>query len=130
MNPSSPDSRPGPGSNPGTDIVTKIIFPVVDMVEAIGFYRVLGFEVESYDGGYAWVRHRGEELLHLALVTDLDTAANRAAGYFHVQDAAAWHAAWSDGGVAVEELIDQPWAMREFRLHDPAGNLLRVGQNL
>ena len=56
-------------------------------------------------------------------------AANRAAGYFHVQDAAAWHLAWSDAEVEVSPLIDEPWGMREFTLHDPSGNKLRVGQN-
>lgn len=49
--------------NPGTRIVPKIIFPVGDMTAASEFYRALGFEVESYDGGYAWVKHRNEELL-------------------------------------------------------------------
>lgn len=116
--------------NPGTRIVPKIIFPVGDMTAASEFYRALGFEVESYDGGYAWVKHRNEELLHLAFVADFDQAANRAAGYLHVQDAAAWHAAWAANGIEVEELIDQPWGMREFMVRDPSGNLLRVGQNL
>ncbi|MEM9607997.1 MAG: VOC family protein [Actinomycetota bacterium] len=114
---------------PSERIVTKIIFPVSDMTVAIGFYEGLGFEVEAFDAGYAWVRHRGEEVLHLAAVNGLDPEANAAAGYFHVQDAAAWHAAL-DGTPGVEALLDQPWGMREFRVTDPSGNLLRVGQNL
>jgi len=117
-------------SNPGTAIVTKIVFPVVDIDAATGFYRSLGFEVESYDGGYAWVSHRGGEVLHLALTPELTPADNRAAGYFHVQDAADWHSSWSAAGVDVGELIDQPWEMREFVITDPSGNRLRIGQNL
>ncbi len=117
-------------ANPGTHIVPKIIFPVGDMPEAIEFYRGLGFVVESYDGGYAWVKHRGEELLHLSLADDFDRTANRAAGYLHVQDAAQWHQAWSNAAADVSELVDFPWNMREFSLHDPSGNLIRVGQNL
>lgn len=115
---------------PVEKIVTKIIFPVIDMDTAITFYRSLGFEVESYDGGYAWVRHRGDEVLHLALVDDLNHATNRAAGYFHVQDASAWHTAWTEAGVTLGPVEDLPWQMREFRLTDPSGNLLRVGQNI
>lgn len=116
--------------NPKKKIVTKIIFPVAEMDSAIAFYQDLGFEVESYDGGYAWVRHRGDEVLHLALVADLDRAQNRAAGYFHVQDTNAWHAAWQESNVSLGPVIDQPWGMREFQVNDLDGNLLRVGQNL
>lgn len=119
------------GTAPNDTIVTKIIFPVIDMTASIAFYRSLGFEVESYDDGYAWVRHQGGEILHLAAAPDLNPDQNRAAGYFHVQDTNAWHAAWSaDTDVELGPVEDLPWQMREFRLTDPSGNLLRVGQNL
>ena len=117
------------GSNPGTAIVTKIVFPVTDVVPAAAFYRSLGFVVDG-DDGYAWVTHNGGEILHLARVDDLDPALNRAAGYLHVQDAGDWHRAWTESGVDVGPLVDEPWGMREFSLRDPDGNLLRVGQNL
>ena len=110
--------------------MTKIVFPVVDVESAAAFYERLGFEVERFDDGYAWVRHAGEEVLHLQLVTDLDPTSNHAAGYFHVADADSWHEAWSAAGADPEPVADQPWGMREFRLVDPSGNLLRVGQNL
>lgn len=118
------------GQNPGTRVVTKIIFPTADMAASVEFYQRLGFTVEQFDDGYAWVSHRGEELLHLAGHTELDRQANRAAGYLHVQDTDAWHTAWADAGVETTPVVDQPWQMREFSLHDPSGNLLRVGQNL
>ena len=114
---------------PRKKIVTKTIFPVHDMATAIAFYRGLGFEVEAYDDGYAWVRHRGDEVLHLALADGMTCAENRAAGYFHVQDARAWHAALADGPAELSPVVDQPWGMREFSFTDPSGNLLRVGQN-
>lgn len=116
--------------NPGTSIVMKTILPVADMATAVAFYRSLGFAVEQFDAGYAWVTHQGDEILHLAGVDALDPSANHAAAYVHVQDAADWHTAWADTGAAVTEVIDQPWGMREFTLTDPAGNLLRIGQNL
>ena len=112
---------------PNDRIVAKIIFPTIDMAASIEFYRSLGLEVVSYDDGYAWVRHDGEEVLHLARVDAFDVEANRAAGYWHVQDADRWHERLSAG--APSPLVDQPWGMREFSLHDPSGNLLRVGQN-
>ena len=117
-------------ANPGTSIVTKTIFAVNDMGAAIAFYKTLGFQVESFDAGYAWVRHRGAELLHLAFADDLETGANRAAVYFHVQDAASWHQSWVAAGVSVSAIGDYPWQMREFSVRDPSGNLIRIGQNL
>lgn len=112
------------------DIVTKIVFPVADMPTAVEFYRALGFEVDQYDDGYAWVSHGGSEILHLSEVSDLDVATNHAAGYFHVQDVDRWHAAVESSVDARAEVVDRPWGMREFSFHDPNGNLLRFGQNL
>lgn len=109
-------------------VVTKIIFPVVDMARAIGFYSTLGFEVRSYDDRYAWVLHGGSEVLHLRLAPDLDVAANPSTGYLHVMDVDVWHALWAAGGAG--PLDDMPWGMREFQISDPDGNVLRVGQNL
>ncbi len=106
-------------------IVAKIVFPAADLEASVRFYESLGLEVERYDDGYAWVRHEGEEVLHLASVPDLDVAANRAAGYWHVRDADTWHRRAEPG--APGPIVDQPWGMREFTLHDPAGNLLRIG---
>jgi catechol 2,3-dioxygenase-like lactoylglutathione lyase family enzyme len=106
---------------------TTPIFPVAVMNEACIFYRGLGFRVESFDDGYAWVRYAGTEILHLRLVPDLDPATNRSAAYFHVGDADRWHSEWSAAAVAVGDIVDTPWGMREFLLIDPAGNLLRVG---
>jgi catechol-2,3-dioxygenase len=56
-------------TNPGTRIVTKIIFPVADMTEAMAFYERLGFEVEGYSDSYAWVTSNGSEVLHLTGVS-------------------------------------------------------------
>lgn len=110
-------------------LVAKIVFPVVDMAEAVAFYEALGLEVEAYDGGYAWVRHAGAEVLHLALVADLDPATNHAAGYWHVLDVDHWYERFAGAGEARGEIVAQAWGMREFRLIDPSGNLLRVGEN-
>ena len=119
--------KPAP---PLTRIVGKAILPVGDLTEAMAFYEGLGFEVETYDSGYAWVRHGGGEILHLQVAPGLRPDANHASCYLHVQDADAWHAAWREFGVTVGQLTDRPWGMREFSLTDPSGNLIRIGHNL
>lgn len=108
----------------------KIVFPVADLAEATAFYERLGFIVEMYDSSYAWVAHRGTEILHLSLDSELDKAVNPTSGYLHVRDVDRWHESWSDAGMNPSATEDRPWGMREFSLRDPSGNLLRVGANL
>lgn len=111
------------------------ILPVADMDAAIDFYRRLGFEVNPYDAGYAWVKHCGCEVWHLGTAEDLDVDANASAAYLHVDDADAWQIALAASTVVTEgcvvgDVADTPWGMREFSFRDPSGNLIRVGQNL
>ncbi len=97
----------------------------------MAFYRGLGFEVASYDDGYAWVRHCGWELFHLAAGPGLNGGPSSAAAYVHVGDADAWRAALTR--TAPDETIgpvaDTPWGMREFSFSDPSGNVIRIGRN-
>jgi uncharacterized glyoxalase superfamily protein PhnB len=111
-------------------VVPKAILPVAAMKPAAAFYRQLGFNVEGHDDGYAWVGHRGDEILHLRQVPGLDRTQNAASCYLHVRDADEWHATWTAAGVTVGPITDQPWGMREFALTDPSGNLIRVGHNI
>lgn len=101
------------------------VLPVSDMDRAIAFYRRLGFVVNAYDAGYAWVKNCGWEIVHLA-AADGD---NSAGAYVHVEDADAWHVAL--GALAPEgaigDLAVQPWGKREFPVTDPDGNVIRFG---
>ena len=107
------------------------ILPVDDMAAAIDFYRQLGFEVLAHDEGYAWVKHCGWEWFHLRRVDSVD--GNRASAYLHVDDADAWRAAMagsSGGTVEMAKVADMPWGKREYSFEDPAGNLIRVGNEI
>jgi predicted enzyme related to lactoylglutathione lyase len=106
------------------------ILPVVDMADAIEFYRQLGFAVTSYDADYAWVQHCGWELFHLRHIGDLDPSTNVTAAYLHVGDVDAWHGAMAGaaGGGVVGVPETMPWGLREFSFSDPSGNTIRVGQ--
>ena len=110
-------------------VATTVIFPVADLEETSSFYRSLGFDVESYDEGYAWVLNAGEEVFHLTLVEGLDKGSNHSAAYMNVADADRLHEAWSSVP-GVSDLADREWGMREFSITDPSGNLLRVGHSL
>ena len=75
-------------------------------------------------GGYAFVRHRGAEVIHLCHVPDLDPSTNPSGCYVHVGEVDRLRGEFLDAGVAVSEIRDEPWGMREFRLTDPSGNLV------
>jgi catechol 2,3-dioxygenase-like lactoylglutathione lyase family enzyme len=116
--------------SPIAGIDSTAIFPVVDMGEEVAFYRRLGFKVEAFDAGYAWVSHDGHEILHLRRAFDLDPALNESAAYLRVTSADEWHGTWGRETTALSDLEDKPWGMREFSFTDPSGNLIRVGHNL
>ena len=110
---------------------TNPILPVADIERAIEFYERLGFQGETYDDGYAWIKHCGWEWFHLRRVDSVQ--GNLASAYLHVEDADAWrHAMVESAGGMVElaEATDTPWGKREFFFTDPDGNLSRLGSNL
>ena len=103
------------------------ILPTTDLDAAAEFYLAAGLTVERYDAGYAFVSYGGHEVLHLAVVPELDPAANFTASYLHVPDVDAVHDQLRAAGLPVTSVRDEPWGMREFSLVDPSGNRLRVG---
>ena len=128
------------------------ILPVASIDRATEFYRAIGFEVEAYDSGYAFIRADGVSIdisrtdgfdpfvmAGMAYVTVRDPDATRAAilasvelpGY-HDLDEAALRARWA-AGVSLARITpveDKPWGMREFALADVDNNLVRVGASI
>jgi catechol 2,3-dioxygenase-like lactoylglutathione lyase family enzyme len=117
------------GQRAGIPDVTPTL-PVAVMPEAIAFYEAAGFEVESYDGGFAFVRYAEASVFDLALRDGLDPATNGAGCYIITSDADQWHQRLSAAGLPVTPIADEPWGMHEFTLTDPSGNHLRIGRNV
>lgn len=129
----SPENEGSPLPYVGSRPSVKPVLPVGDMTEAIAFYRRLGFDVERYDDGYAWVRTCGWEFFHLVASPDLGSGGGAAGAYIHVSDADEWHVALTAAAgddAAIGGVVDQPWGMREFAVTDPSGNIVRFGRNL
>jgi catechol 2,3-dioxygenase-like lactoylglutathione lyase family enzyme len=112
--------------------------PARDLDETIAFYGGLGFKAVFRvpdPEGYAILR-RGTLELHFFRWPDLDPAANYCGCYIRVSDVdavyRAFSAAWlpARGIPSLGGIERKFFDMREFRLVDPNGNLLRVGQEL
>lgn len=102
--------------------------PSLDDVAAL-HQAVSGGELVRHDDSYGWLVRDGHELWHLAVVDDLDVAANSAAVYVFDDDPDAVRARVVAAGHDAGEVRDEPWGMREFSVRDGGGNLLRVGRN-
>jgi catechol 2,3-dioxygenase-like lactoylglutathione lyase family enzyme len=102
--------------------------PVRAMPEAIGFYESAGFDVEPYDGGFAFVRYEGVSVFDLDLKATIDPANNGAGCFIITAEADRWHVRLAAAGLPVTPIADMPWGMREFTLTDPSGNRLRIGR--
>lgn len=109
-------------------LVAIPILPVGDMAEAVAFWsRLPHLTVDTYDEGYAFVKHLGVEVIHLGRVNEMDVDANAA----RLLPARAWgrrvHDELAAIGVPVTDVRAEPWGMREFRMTDPSGNVVRFG---
>lgn len=112
----------------------KAFVPAKDFALSQRFYQDLGFTRASEGGGIAYFHHgRCAFLLQDWYV---QAFAENLQMSLLVEDVQAWfdHVQAADlagrYGARVTPLEDQPWAMRDFTLTDPAGVCWRIGQNL
>lgn len=110
------------------------VLQVADLNRALNFYRdVLGFEQEFVYGEppfYGAVK-LGEASVHLASVASQAARCGLGSAYFFCDHVDAYYAAVKAKGATVTSpLGDQPYAMRDFQLKDPDGNLLGFGHPL
>jgi uncharacterized glyoxalase superfamily protein PhnB len=110
----------------------KAFVPARDFALSMEFYTALGFTRASVFDGIAYF-HCGESSF---LLQDfyLREHADNFQMHLLVEDVEAWHVKAKEVAaqfqVAIGELEDQPWAMRDFTLFDPSGVLWRIAKNL
>lgn len=105
--------------------------PVADLDRSIAFYAALGFSVRQRRDDWGWA--------HLAcgpVEVMLDRSIHLHAGipktavlYLYPDDIEAFHRDALARGLAVPPLEVTFYGMREFRIDDPDGNRLWVGQD-
>ena len=128
------------------------ILPVTSIDRAAEFYREIGFVVDPYDTGYAFIRGGGISI-DIAQTDEFDPFSMAGMAYLTVKDPDATHAAitstclaagyydldesalrerWAAGHslARVTPVENQPWHMREFALADVDNNLIRIGARI
>ena len=102
-------------------------FPLADVAAGVAYYRdVLGFSVNHQHEGFAVMDRDRARIL---LITKTGQHKGIASCYVYVADADALHAELTARGANVEAApVSRPWGLREFRVFDPEGNVLTLGQ--
>lgn len=104
--------------------------PVTSMPARVAFYEKLGFVVEDRNDQWGWAKLRCGDCQLM-----LDESINLRAGiprmsvlYLYPEDIEAFHRRARENGLTVPALNDTFYGMTEFRIEDPDGNHLWIGQ--
>lgn len=116
-------------------IVDSKIELFVDEVEpSTRFYEALGFSAETKSDGYTTLRCGGTVIAlspvdSVIPLTWLRFARNPPLGteiVLYTDRLDALHAAIDSAGYGPTAIVRQPWGLRDFRVHDPAGYYVRI----
>ena len=104
--------------------------PVARLAASVDFYEKLGFVVETRNDEWGWAMLRcGACQLMLDHSINLHAGIPRIAVlYLYPENLADFHRRARENGLAVPELEATFYEMTEFRIEDPDGNRLWIGQ--
>jgi uncharacterized glyoxalase superfamily protein PhnB len=106
------------------------MLPVRHLPRAIAFYRALGFQVlqEREDWGWAQLGLGDSRVMLDQSIFHATQRPSSAVVYLYPEDLDAFHADARRRGLTIPDLETTFYGMREFRIEDPDGNRLWVGQ--
>ncbi len=108
------------------------MLPVKSMTASVDFYCArLGFEVEQRNDHWGWAMLRFDEC---RLMVDQSINAHPAQArdsivYLYPDDVVEYHRQVRQNGLAVPDLTVTFYGLTEFRINDPDGNRLWIGQS-
>lgn len=107
------------------------MLPVSSMPASVEFYQKLGFSIEQRNDEWRWAMLCfGECRLMVDQSINVHPELPRTSiVYLYPDDIAGCHKLLRDNGVGVPELETSFYGMTEFRMDDPDGNRLWIGQN-
>jgi uncharacterized glyoxalase superfamily protein PhnB len=108
------------------------MLPVAHLPTSISFYEKIGFTVEHREDRWGWAMLRFDScrLMLDQSIAQGDRAARRSVVYLYPDDVAEFHRRVQAAGLPAPDLALTFYGMREFRLLDPDGNQLWIGQNV
>ncbi len=106
------------------------MLPVSRMPVSVEFYEKLGFKTEKRNDGWRWAMlSSGECRLMLDESINVYPGSPRTSVlYLYPDDIAAFHEQVLNNGLVVPDLEVTFYGMTEFRIDDPDGNRLWIGQ--
>jgi catechol 2,3-dioxygenase-like lactoylglutathione lyase family enzyme len=108
------------------------MLPVQSMPRSVEFYQKLGFSVEQRRDEWGWAMLRFDEcrLMVDQSINPHCHAARQSVLYLYPENIVEYHGQVRRNGLAVPDLDFTFYGMTEFRLDDPDGNHLWIGQRL
>jgi uncharacterized glyoxalase superfamily protein PhnB len=106
------------------------MLPVKSMPASVAFYEKLGFTVENRrdEWGWAMLVYGDCRLMVDQSINVAPSAPRQSVIYLYPDDIVAYHRQVREHGVEIPDLETTFYGMTEFRLDDPDGNRLWVGQ--
>lgn len=106
------------------------MLPVKHLPASIAFYQKLGFSIEQRNDDWGWAMLCYGEcrlMLDQSINTHPD-APRQSVLYLYPDAIAEYHRQMRGNGLVIPELESTFYGMTEFRLDDPDGNRLWIGQ--
>jgi len=107
------------------------MLPVSSMPSSVDWYQKIGFSVENRNDGWGWAMLKFDECRLM-----IDQSINPHPGiprlgivYLYPDDIFEYHKSLRESGLAIDDLDETFYGMVEFRLDDPDGNHLWIGQD-
>jgi catechol 2,3-dioxygenase-like lactoylglutathione lyase family enzyme len=107
------------------------MLPVKSMPASVEFYRKLGFKVEQQNDAWGWAMLSFDEC-RLMVDQSINThreAPRQSVLYLYPEDIIEYHKQVRRNGLDAPDLGATFYDMTEFRIDDPDGNRLWIGQN-
>lgn len=107
------------------------MLPVRDIGRSVEFYEKLGFSVERRNDEWRWAMLRFDDcrIMIDQSINIHPESPRQGALYFYPDDIDAYHTEVSSRGIELPQLQTTFYGLTEFRLDDPDGNHLWIGQN-